>query len=207
MKKEEYEFYKKQKTKIVKTLKEIKKIVEEKKIKTIIITGTPGTGKTTLAKKLEKKLKTKSYNVKEEAEKQKLIEGYDKKRQSKIIDEKKIELILQNIKKEKQKKTQTKKEEKEKSKKVEEKKKAKKTNKNKSENIIILEGHLAHYTKPKKDRLIIITTTSLKKLKERLKKRKYKKTKIEENLQSEIFKIIFLETKEQKHKNIIVYEN
>ncbi len=167
------------------TLKEIKKTIEEKKIKVILITGTPGTGKTTLAKKIKKTLKNyevKIYNVKKEAEKQNLIEGYDEKRKSKIIDEKKIELLLKKI---------IKKEEEE----------------NNKQKIIILEGHLSHYVKPKKEYLTIITTTKLKKLKERLKKRKYSKTKIEENLQSEIFKIILLETIENKHKNIILYEN
>ncbi len=206
------------------TLKEIKKIIEEKKIKIILITGTPGTGKTTLAKKIKTTLKNyevKIYNVKKEAEKQNLIEGYDEKRKSKIIDEKKIDSLLKKIIKEEEKtvkkenKTTEKKQTTKTTKENKTKKQTKDNNKqsNKTQDkkikqkIIILEGHLSHYAKPKKEYLTIITTTKLKKLKERLKKRKYSKTKIEENLQSEIFKIILLETIENKHKNIILYEN
>ena len=63
-------------------------------MKVIIITGTPGTGKTYLAKKLSKKFKFQYIDVNELINKNKLAEGYDKKRKCKIIDIKKLNKFL-----------------------------------------------------------------------------------------------------------------
>lgn len=60
----------------------------------IIITGTPGTGKSTLAKALAKKLKIHYIDVNKVIDKYKLKEAYDKKRKSDIVDEKKLSKIL-----------------------------------------------------------------------------------------------------------------
>ena len=51
----------------------------------IIISGTPGTGKTTLAKKLMAKLNYPLLNINKFIKEKKLSEGYDKKRRSEII--------------------------------------------------------------------------------------------------------------------------
>ncbi len=65
----------------------------------IIITGTPGTGKTTLAKALAKKLKIQYLDVNKVIEEYKLGESYDNKRQTYIVDEKKInKVLIQKIK-------------------------------------------------------------------------------------------------------------
>lgn len=67
----------------------------------IIVSGTPGTGKTTFAKKLAKKLNYKYLDVKEIIRKNKLSEGYDKKRATDIIDIKKLnKVIIEILKKE-----------------------------------------------------------------------------------------------------------
>jgi broad-specificity NMP kinase len=47
-------------------------------MKKIIVTGTPGTGKTTLAKKLSKKLKYAYIDVNNVIKENKLKEGYDR---------------------------------------------------------------------------------------------------------------------------------
>lgn len=52
----------------------------------IIIGGSPGTGKTVVAKLLVKKIKYKLIDVNKFAEENKLITGYDKKRRCEIID-------------------------------------------------------------------------------------------------------------------------
>ncbi|MBI2670707.1 adenylate kinase family protein [Candidatus Woesearchaeota archaeon] len=56
----------------------------------IIVTGTPGTGKTKIAKLIAKKFKCKYIDLYKIIKKYKLIEGYDKKRKTKIVDEKKL---------------------------------------------------------------------------------------------------------------------
>jgi adenylate kinase len=63
--------------------------------KTIIISGTPGSGKTTIAKLLAKKTKAKLIDINKFAINKKLIVGFDKKFKSKIIDIKKLSKYLQ----------------------------------------------------------------------------------------------------------------
>lgn len=52
----------------------------------VCITGTPGTGKSEVAKILSKKLKWKLIQLNRLAEEGKLYSGYDKKRKCKIVD-------------------------------------------------------------------------------------------------------------------------
>jgi adenylate kinase len=52
----------------------------------IAITGTPGTGKTTLTKKLSKDLKAKAISGNTIIKKYKLSEGYDKEKKCTIVD-------------------------------------------------------------------------------------------------------------------------
>jgi adenylate kinase len=63
-------------------------------MKIIAITGSVGCGKTTLAKKIAKKIKGKYVDVNKIINKYKLSESYDKKRKSKIIDVKKLNKVL-----------------------------------------------------------------------------------------------------------------
>jgi len=70
-------------------------------MKTIIISGTPATGKSTLAKLLSKKLNFYHLNLKPLLKK--ISEGYDRKKQCYVIDLKKLKKeIINIIKKEKQ---------------------------------------------------------------------------------------------------------
>ena len=52
----------------------------------IALTGTPGTGKTTIASILEKNYSVKNIHLHQFAQNENLVEGYDKKRRSDIID-------------------------------------------------------------------------------------------------------------------------
>ena len=63
----------------------------------IIVTGTPGTGKTTLAKALAKKLKIPYLDVNIVIQEYKLREKYERKRQTYVVDEKKLSQILVKI--------------------------------------------------------------------------------------------------------------
>ena len=60
----------------------------------IIVTGTPGTGKTTVAKHVGKVLKLKYVDVNMLIKEKDLATGYDKKRNCSIINEKKLKREL-----------------------------------------------------------------------------------------------------------------
>lgn len=142
----------------------------------IIISGTPGTGKTTIAKKITYLMKGAYLSVNKIISMYHLDEGYDKKRACKIIDIKRLSKIL-----------------------LEKINKAKIKQKN-----LIIDSHLSHYLPPEVVDLCIITKTNLKELEQRLKKRHYSSAKIRENLDAEIFDICYYEAKELGHKIKVV---
>ena len=137
--------------------------------KGICVSGSIGTGKTTYAKRLARKLKVRYIDVNKVIQENKLSEGYDKKRKCKIVDIKKLNKVLERIIKE-------------------------------SKESLIIDSHMSHFLNPKFVDYVVITKTSLKKLKNRLKKRKYSKKKIEENLEVEIMDICLNEARELGHK-------
>ncbi len=148
-------------------------------MKVICVTGTPGTGKTTIAKKLAKKLDFYYLDVNESVKKHKLSEGYDKKRRTKIVNIKKLSgFLIHYIKQFK--------------------------NSNKEFNGIIIDSHLSHYLPKKCIDFCIITKCGIEELNKRLKKKKFHKGKIQENLQAEIFDICYNEAVERKHNVIVV---
>jgi len=141
--------------------------------KIVIVTGTPGTGKTYIAKAVAKAFSLKYINVKKVILKDKLSEGYDKKRKTKIIDANKLSkslvLVLKN-----------------------------------PDKGIVIDSHMSHFIPSKYVDLCIVTKCDLKELNKRLKKRGYHKSKIRENLDSEIFDICYNEAKERKHKILVI---
>ncbi|MFC1801567.1 AAA family ATPase [Nanoarchaeota archaeon] len=71
-------------------------------MKVIIISGTPSTGKSTLAKLLAKELNFERINLSKLIDEKKLCEAFDEKNQCKIIDlEKLIPVVIDLIKKSK----------------------------------------------------------------------------------------------------------
>ena len=141
--------------------------------KVICVSGSVASGKTSIAKRLARKLKARYIDVNEVIKRNKLSEDYDKKRECKIIDAKKLNKILEKIIKE-------------------------------SKESLVIDSHMSHFLNPNLVDYVVITKTSLKKLKNRLKKRGYSKSKIEENLEVEIMDICLNETKELGHKIKIV---
>lgn len=164
-------------------------------MRVIIITGSVGTGKTTLSKKLAKKLNFHYLDVDKIIKKYNISEGYDKKRKTKIIDVKKLNKALikeiSNYKKFNSKKNPH-------------IKKSIKNNKKLIKNGIIIDSHLSHYLPNKYVDLCVVTKCDLKVLEKRLKKKGYSKEKIRENLDTEIFDICLNEAKESNHKIMIV---
>ncbi len=148
-------------------------------MKIIIVSGTPGTGKTKLAMYLSKKLNFLYFDINNFIIKNKLYEGYDKKRRTRIVDVKKlVKFLVSEIKNFRNKKGVIK--------------------------GVIIDSHLSHYLPKKYIDVCIITKCDIKLLNKRLKKRGYSKNKIQENLQSEIFDICYNEALERKHKVIVV---
>lgn len=142
----------------------------------IIVTGIPGTGKTTLAKKLSKKLDFHYLDANEIIKEYDISEGYDKKRDTNIIDTKKLNLaLIKEI-----------------------------NNHKKIENGIIIDSHLSHYLPKRHVDVCIVTKCDLKELENRLRNKKYSKSKIRENMDAEIFDICLSEAKERGHKVLVV---
>ena len=173
-------------------------------MKTIIVTGTPGTGKTAIAKKLAKRLKYYYLDANKIINKYKLSEGYDKKRKTKIVDIKRLNKALIDFFKNKNieraslsKAGSTKTLNKLNIKKTPNTKK----NKQKIKGIII-DSHLSHYLPRKYVDFCIVAKCDIKELNKRLKRKKFHKNKIEENIQAEIFDVCLEEARKKKHKII-----
>jgi len=163
-------------------------------MKVIIISGTPGTGKTTLAKKLAKKLDFEYIDINKIIKKYGLSGGYDKKRKCEVVDIKKLnKRLIKTINQYKKLSLKKKSINKESLRKI----------KNKIKGLII-DSHLSHYLPPRYIDLCVITKCNLRILQKRLKKKHYSKEKIRENLDCEIFDICLNEAKENKHEMIII---
>lgn len=146
-------------------------------MKVIIVTGSVGTGKTTLSKKLAKKLEFKYIDVNKIVKEYGLSGSYDMERKCNIIDVKKLNKALID----------------------------KITKLEKSfEKGIVVDSHLSHYLPKKYVDLCVVTKCDLKILVKRLKKRRYSKKKVEENVECEIFDVCLTEAKHYKHKIIVI---
>ena len=147
-------------------------------MKTIVVTGTPGTGKTLIAKKIAKQKGYVYIDVKRLIKNFRLNEKYDKKRKSWIVDIRKLnKLLISAIK-------------------------VGEINHSKG---IVFDSHLAHYLPNKYVNLCIVTRTEPKKLYARLKKRGYHKLKIGENMEAEIMQVILEESHHLRHKIRVIW--
>src|SRR3989344_1207466 len=116
-------------------------------MKAIIISGTPGTGKTTLAKKLAKKLDFEYIDINKIIKKYGLSGGYDKKRKCEVVDIKKLnKRLIKTINQYKKLSLKKKSINKESLRKI----------KNKIKGLII-DSHLSHYLPPRYIDLCVIT--------------------------------------------------
>ncbi|MGV8150765.1 MAG: AAA family ATPase [Candidatus Woesearchaeota archaeon] len=173
----------------------------------ITITGTPGCGKTYIAKKivLSSKKKFAYVDLNKIIKDEKLYDSYDKRAKTYDVDVKKLKKIEKRFEKYS-----------EKSEKSMDNTKIKKSIKTKNittlnkvitilkkKEGIIIDSHLSHYLKSD---LCIVIKTDIKTLKDRLEKRNYPNQKIKDNIESEIFEICLEEAKNLK-RNIIVLQN
>ncbi|MEA3429652.1 MAG: AAA family ATPase [Nanoarchaeota archaeon] len=141
---------------------------------TIIVTGSVGSGKTTLSEKLAKSLDFSYIDVNKVISNNQLCEEFDKKRDCVVVDEKKLGKILVDL--------------------------IKSSNKS-----LVIDSHMSYFV-PKKyvDLCIVTVCENLKELEKRLKRRKYSKDKIKENLEAEIFQVCLNEAKEAGHDLLVV---
>lgn len=142
-------------------------------MKVIIITGSVGTGKTTLAKRLAKEHRFRRIDVNKLVKEGKLYDSYDRKTKSFFVDTKKLSSFLIKLIKN-------------------------------SKQSLVIDSHLSHYLPRKYVDLCIVTKCDLKVLEKRLKKRKYSKEKIKENLECEIFDVCLNEAREKGYRIRIV---
>jgi adenylate kinase len=138
----------------------------------ILITGTPSTGKTTIAKQLTTKLNAHYINLTDFANKHGLTLGEDKKRQTTIINEKAMQQKL-----------------------------AETINATDNTNIII-DGHYAATATPTNQTThVFVLRRNPKELKKLMQKNNYPKPKLNENLAAEILDTILIEAlQSQKNK-------
>jgi len=167
----------------------------------IAVSGTPGVGKTYVAKKLAKATKGKLeyFDLNKYIKDNKLYDAFDKKAKTFDVD---IEILKSNI-------NPTLKKNMSKNKiinlMVEKTININSLLKQIPKNIdgIIVDSHLSHYLESD---YCIIVKTDIKTLNKRLKARKYSKAKIKDNIESEIFEVCLDEARKLK-RNIIIIEN
>lgn len=147
-------------------------------MKIIAVSGTPGTGKTTLSKELAEKFGFKYVDVSDLIEEKGICEGYDEERKCRIVDTDLLNEELEKLIKE-----------------------------NEKEKGLVIDSHLSHHMKKESVDLCIITKSELKELEARLKERGYDEAKVRENLDSEIFDICLTEAQELGHNVLEVYTN
>ncbi|MFX0048009.1 MAG: adenylate kinase family protein [Candidatus Hermodarchaeota archaeon] len=125
----------------------------------LIISGTPGTGKTTISNKISRFIDAKVISLNELAISENLIEKYDAKRETSVINDKKlINFIIETIE----------------------------YNKKENPEFLIFESHFSDIVPEQYIDFVIILRCDPDELHNRLKRRGYKKEKVRENVQSEI---------------------
>lgn len=128
-------------------------------MKIVVLSGTPGCGKTTVSHEISKKAKVKVISINELAIEKKFTEKYDQKRDTYVIDfERFIPYLVKTIQ----------------------------TQSEKGLELLLVEGHFSDIVPDELIDVAIILRCHPDVLYERLKARNYKKEKIIENVQAEI---------------------
>lgn len=156
----------------------------------IAVTGTPCTGKTSLAKELARQSGFKYIDGNLIIRKYGLSEDYDRLRRAKIVDHKRFsKAAMKHIKADF------------------------KANSGKKKPLgYVLDSHMSHFLPLTFINLCIVTKTSINQLNKRLTSRyvsknwpiKALKTKLRDNLDSEILEICYVEAKEAGHRVVVV---
>jgi len=139
----------------------------------ISITGTPGTGKTSVARELAR-AGWVHLELNKLVKKEKLYSGFDKKRKTWIVDEKKLKKFVEDFIK-----------------------------KNPQKNIVV-DSHISHILPAKFFSAVFVLRCEPKILEKRLKEKKWSKEKIRENVEAEIIGLIEWEAKQKHGKVFVI---
>ena len=142
----------------------------------ICVTGTPGCGKTTFAKKLAKQKKLLYVPLNDILHKEKIYDSYDRTFHSYTYDEKKVQKLLTGLI----------------------------TAAWKMGDGLVLDSHLSHCVPRKYIDQCLVVKCDLKTLKKRLQRRGYSERKIRENLDAEILDVCLVEARERGHRITII---
>ena len=136
--------------------------------KIIVVTGTPGVGKSTVSSKLSEILRAEHINLSEFVKSRDIPKSYDKERETWIVDEEDVKKeLLKHIEKVKAE-------------------------------TIIVEGHFAVHTLPQeKICKVLVLRRDPRELKDILEKRGYSRKKVKENVASEILDVCLVEAIEK----------
>lgn len=166
----------------MRTVKNIRVIFEKSSFPVILISGTPGTGKSTLIERIKQSDATvQVLNISDLVKREGLHDGYDPEFDTYIINERKTQKILRKV-----------------------------IPKLRQSGPILIECHsLPLFDEDDLESLIdkvIVLTCSTENLYDRLKSRSYSKKKIEENLECEIMRVCADESREIFRSDGIVEE-
>ncbi len=164
-----------------------------KKTKVIIIIGTPGVGKSTLAIFLQKKFGWRRLDLHQYYSQ--LSCGYNRKKQCYDLSLPKLKKLVLAVRDELA------------CRKIGRLNHSGKDSCSKDNTPLIIDSHVAHHLPAEMvDLCVVLTQSNLQKLKKRLEQRGYGRNKVQENLEAEIMQVCLAEAQEQGHK-ILVCDN
>ncbi len=143
----------------------------------ICVTGTPGAGKTMLAKRIARQKKLRYVALNDILLRERLCDSYDRRLKSHEVDVKTLRLFLRRLI----------------------------TAARKMGDGLVIDSHLSHEAPALLVDQCVVVKCDLKKLKRRLQQRGYSQRKIRENLDAEILDVCLVEALERGHKVKVVY--